>query len=73
MSNVDQFDVVVGAGGAGFMAGMYASKTAKTALISKLYLTRSHIRKCWRISRQTSQHPCPCSGCLFCGASSTLS
>lgn len=38
-----QFDVVVvGAGGAGLMAGLYASKTAKTAIISKLYPTRSH-------------------------------
>lgn len=38
-----QFDVVVvGAGGAGLMAGLYASKTAKTAVISKLYPTRSH-------------------------------
>lgn len=38
-----QFDViVVGAGGAGLMAGLYASRTAKTAIISKLYPTRSH-------------------------------
>jgi succinate dehydrogenase / fumarate reductase flavoprotein subunit len=38
-----QFDVVVvGAGGAGLMAGLYASRTAKTAVISKLYPTRSH-------------------------------
>jgi succinate dehydrogenase / fumarate reductase flavoprotein subunit len=38
-----QFEVlVVGAGGAGLMAGLYASKTAKTAIISKLYPTRSH-------------------------------
>ena len=38
-----QFEVVVvGAGGAGLMAGLYASKTAKTAVISKLYPTRSH-------------------------------
>jgi succinate dehydrogenase / fumarate reductase flavoprotein subunit len=43
MANVHQFDVVVvGAGGAGLMAGLYASKTAKTAVISKLYPTRSH-------------------------------
>lgn len=41
--NTHQFDVVVvGAGGAGLMAGLYASKTAKTAIISKLYPTRSH-------------------------------
>jgi succinate dehydrogenase / fumarate reductase flavoprotein subunit len=37
------FDViVVGAGGAGLMAALYASKTASTAVISKLYPTRSH-------------------------------
>ncbi|MBC8335489.1 MAG: FAD-dependent oxidoreductase [Anaerolineales bacterium] len=38
-----QFEVVVvGAGGAGLMAALYASKTASTAVISKLYPTRSH-------------------------------
>ena len=38
-----QFEVIViGAGGAGLMAGLYASKTTKTAIISKLYPTRSH-------------------------------
>jgi succinate dehydrogenase / fumarate reductase flavoprotein subunit len=43
MAKIHQFDVVVvGAGGAGLMAGLYASKTAKTAVISKLYPTRSH-------------------------------
>jgi succinate dehydrogenase / fumarate reductase flavoprotein subunit len=43
MPNVHQFDVVVvGAGGAGLMAGLYASRGAKTAVISKLYPTRSH-------------------------------
>ena len=43
MNNTHQFEVVVvGAGGAGLMAGLYASKTAKTAVISKLYPTRSH-------------------------------
>ncbi len=43
MAKVHQFDViVVGAGGAGLMAGLYASRTAKTAVISKLYPTRSH-------------------------------
>lgn len=43
MSNLHQFEVVVvGAGGAGLMAGLYASRTAKTAIISKLYPTRSH-------------------------------
>ncbi len=40
---IHQFEVIViGAGGAGLMAGLYASKTAKTAIISKLYPTRSH-------------------------------
>ena len=35
MANVHQFDVVVvGAGGAGLMAGLYASRNAKTAVIS---------------------------------------
>ncbi|MEW5940426.1 MAG: FAD-dependent oxidoreductase [Chloroflexota bacterium] len=43
MNNIHQFDVVVvGAGGAGLMAGLYASRGAKTAVISKLYPTRSH-------------------------------
>jgi len=43
MPNLHQFDVVVvGAGGAGLMAGLYASRGAKTAVISKLYPTRSH-------------------------------
>jgi len=38
-----QFDVlVVGAGGAGMMAALYASRGTKTAVISKLYPTRSH-------------------------------
>ena len=38
-----QFDVVVvGAGGAGLMAAINASKTANTAVLSKLYPTRSH-------------------------------
>ncbi|MDI6770254.1 MAG: FAD-binding protein [Anaerolineales bacterium] len=38
-----QFEVlVVGAGGAGLMAGLYASRTASTAIITKLYPTRSH-------------------------------
>lgn len=41
--NVHKFDViVVGAGGAGLMAALYASKEADTAVISKLYPTRSH-------------------------------
>src|SRR5574338_1135194 len=43
MANVHQFDViVVGAGGAGLMASLYASRGVKTAVISKLYPTRSH-------------------------------
>ncbi|MDQ2690449.1 MAG: FAD-binding protein [Chloroflexota bacterium] len=43
MANVHQFEVVVvGAGGAGLMAGLYASRGARTAVISKLYPTRSH-------------------------------
>ncbi len=41
--NTHQYEVIViGAGGAGLMAGLYASRTAKTAIISKLYPTRSH-------------------------------
>jgi succinate dehydrogenase / fumarate reductase, flavoprotein subunit len=43
MKNYHQFDViVVGAGGAGLMAALYASKNANTAVLSKLYPTRSH-------------------------------
>jgi succinate dehydrogenase / fumarate reductase flavoprotein subunit len=34
--------IVVGAGGAGLMAALYASRAANTAVISKLYPTRSH-------------------------------
>lgn len=38
-----QYDaVIVGAGGAGLMAALYASRGAKVAVISKLYPTRSH-------------------------------
>ncbi len=38
-----QFEaVIVGAGGAGLMAALYASREVKTAVISKLYPTRSH-------------------------------
>lgn len=41
---IHQFDaVIVGAGGAGLMAALYASKGgAKVAVVSKLYPTRSH-------------------------------
>ena len=34
--------VIVGAGGAGLMAALYASKSANVAVVSKLYPTRSH-------------------------------
>jgi succinate dehydrogenase / fumarate reductase flavoprotein subunit len=34
--------IVIGAGGAGLMAALYASKGASTAVLSKLYPTRSH-------------------------------
>ena len=38
-----QFEaLIVGGGGAGLMAALYASRGAKTAVISKLYPTRSH-------------------------------
>jgi succinate dehydrogenase / fumarate reductase flavoprotein subunit len=38
-----QYDaVIVGAGGAGLMAALYASRGVRTAVISKLYPTRSH-------------------------------
>ena len=40
---IHQFDViVVGAGGAGLMAALHASRNANTAVLSKLYPTRSH-------------------------------
>ena len=40
---VHQFDaIIVGAGGAGLMAALQASKGVKTAVLSKLYPTRSH-------------------------------
>jgi succinate dehydrogenase / fumarate reductase, flavoprotein subunit len=43
MTHYHQFDaLVVGAGGAGLMAALYASKSVNTAVISKLYPTRSH-------------------------------
>jgi succinate dehydrogenase / fumarate reductase, flavoprotein subunit len=41
--NKHQFDVVVvGAGGAGLMAALHASRGANTAVLSKLYPSRSH-------------------------------
>ncbi len=43
MTKVHQFEVViVGAGGAGLMAALYASQGARTAVLSKLYPIRSH-------------------------------
>ncbi len=42
MENHEFEVIVVGAGGSGLMAGLYASRNAKTAIISKLYPTRSH-------------------------------
>jgi succinate dehydrogenase / fumarate reductase flavoprotein subunit len=43
MNNYHRFDcVIVGAGGAGMMAALEASSRAGTAVVSKLYPTRSH-------------------------------
>lgn len=43
MTQRKEYDViVVGAGGAGLMAALHASKTVKTAVLSKLYPSRSH-------------------------------
>ena len=43
MTQVHQVEVViVGAGGAGLMAALYASQGARTAVLSKLYPVRSH-------------------------------
>jgi succinate dehydrogenase / fumarate reductase flavoprotein subunit len=43
MTTHHQYEVViVGAGGAGLMAALYASRGATTAVLSKLYPTRSH-------------------------------
>jgi succinate dehydrogenase / fumarate reductase flavoprotein subunit len=43
LTQFHQFDaLIVGAGGAGLMAALHASKSAKVAVISKLYPTRSH-------------------------------
>ncbi len=40
---IHTFDaIIVGAGGAGLMAALYASKSTNVAVISKLYPTRSH-------------------------------
>ena len=41
--NYHKYDaVIVGAGGAGLMAALYASRGANVAVVSKLYPTRSH-------------------------------
>ena len=56
--NKHQFDViVVGAGGAGLMAALYASRTAKTAVLSKLISDPLAYRHCpgWR-GRGVRQH-----------------
>ncbi len=43
MTQFHRFDaVIVGAGGAGLMAALHASQSAKVAVLSKLYPTRSH-------------------------------
>ncbi len=43
MTQTHQYEVViVGGGGAGLMAALYASRGARTAVLSKLYPTRSH-------------------------------
>jgi succinate dehydrogenase / fumarate reductase flavoprotein subunit len=43
MTKVHQHEVIiVGAGGAGLMAALYASRSADTAVLSKLYPIRSH-------------------------------
>lgn len=43
MTITHQYDaVIVGAGGAGLMAALHASRVVNTAVISKLYPTRSH-------------------------------
>ncbi len=43
MTETHEFEIIiVGGGGAGLMAAMYASRSAKTAVISKLHPMRSH-------------------------------
>ena len=40
---IHQYDaIIVGAGGSGLMAALYASRGARVAVLSKLYPTRSH-------------------------------
>ncbi len=54
--------IVVGSGGSGLMAGLYASKNARTAVISKLYPTRSHTGAaqggiCAALGSEEEDHP----------------
>jgi succinate dehydrogenase / fumarate reductase, flavoprotein subunit len=43
MPKVHEYDaLIIGAGGAGLMAALFASKGARVAVVSKLYPTRSH-------------------------------
>ena len=43
MTETHEFEIIIiGGGGAGLMAAMYASRSAKTAVISKLHPMRSH-------------------------------
>ena len=58
--------VIVGAGGAGLMAALSASKGAKTAVLSKLYPVRSHtgtaqggVGPRWRVKRKINPSGIP--------------
>ena len=43
MTNIHDYDVIiVGGGGAGLMAALHATRSARTAVLSKLYPVRSH-------------------------------